>query len=174
MGIDEEDAVQQEQSAEASRHSPAAEASGQDLDSAGFATAGAGPILRKAREQLGLSIFEVSEKLYLTEHFVRALEAGDYGKLPSEVFVKGYMKSYALLLGVDVEQVMEAYRLAGSQAAIDTSQEHAAPARSGGFRVLLLILILAAAAGGWWAYQTFGAAAGFLAAGAAKYKREKQ
>ncbi len=85
---------------------------GKDADSDPPALS-AGAMLREARENRGLSVFEVAEKLFLTEHYVHALESEDYEKLPGEVYVKGYIKSYALLLDLDEEQVMGAYRRAG-------------------------------------------------------------
>ncbi|MDE0479737.1 MAG: helix-turn-helix transcriptional regulator [Gammaproteobacteria bacterium] len=136
----------------------------------------AGPMLREAREKSGLSVFEVAEKLHLTEHYVHALESEDYEKLPSEVYVNGYIKSYALLLDLDEEQVMGAYRQPGAPAAGEISPLRAAPVSFGRKWTLPLLLVLLAgalAAAAWWAFQAFGAAAGFLAAGAAKHETGK-
>ena len=136
----------------------------------------AGPMLREAREKSGLSVFEVAEKLHLTEHYVHALESEDYEKLPSEVYVKGYIKSYALLLDLDEEQVKGAYRQPGAPAAGEISPLRAAPVSFGRKWTLPLLLVLLAgalAAAAWWAFQAFGAAAGFLAAGASKRETGK-
>ncbi len=141
---------------------------GKDADSDPLS---AGPMLREARESRGLSVFEVAEKLFLTEHYVNALESESYEKLPGEVYVKGYIKSYALLLDLDKEQVMDAYRQPGAPAAGETGHLRAAPANPGRKWALSLLLVLLAgalAAAAWWAFQIFGADAGFLAAGAAK------
>ncbi|MDE0509399.1 MAG: helix-turn-helix transcriptional regulator [Gammaproteobacteria bacterium] len=146
---------------------------GKDADSDPLS---AGPMLREAREKSGLSVFEVAEKLHLTEHYVHALESEDYEKLPSEVYVKGYIKSYALLLDLDEEQVMGAYRQPGAPAAGEISPLRAAPVSFGRKWTLPLLLVLLAgalAAAAWWAFQAFGAAAGFLAAGAAKRETGK-
>lgn len=131
----------------------------------------AGAMLREARETGGMSVFEVAEKLYLTEHYVHALESDDYDKLPSEVYVRGYIKSYALLLKLDEEQIMDAYRQPGAPAAGETGPLRAAPPGSGRKWIVPLLLVLLAgalAAAAWWAFQAFGVVAGFLAAGGAR------
>lgn len=68
-----------------------------------------GKILQKRREELGLSPGRVADALHLTTHYVNALENDQYDKLPGKTFVKGYFRSYAKLLGVDVEEVMTCY-----------------------------------------------------------------
>jgi cytoskeleton protein RodZ len=57
-----------------------------------------------------LSLQHVADELNLTMHYVRALETDSYDKLPGDVFVKGYIRSYARLLGLDPEQLLEIYR----------------------------------------------------------------
>ncbi len=166
---DEKDAVSPERSRE---RESAAEDSGQEpppLEREPAAmeppAVGAGAMLRAARQQRGLNIFEVSERLFLTEHYVRALESGDYDKLPGEVYVKGYMRSYARFLELDPEQVMGAYRQSAAPAA-GVSPARAKPARSGRnwFMPLLTAVLLGlVAAAAWWAYQAFGGIAGILA-----------
>ena len=69
----------------------------------------AGDILRQARKRLGLIEKEVADQLHITMHYVRALESNSYEKLPGAVFARGYVKSYALLLGLDVEELVSLY-----------------------------------------------------------------
>lgn len=178
MGIEDEDEIplkhsgdleqdpEQDPEQDLELESPAGE-TGQDPDPiepavAGMPLVSAGAMLRAARERMNLSVFEISERLFLTEHYVRALESGDYEKLPGEVYVIGYMKSYALLLGLDVEQVVSAYRHSGAPAAYDIVHEHTTPERVGRFWYVLILIALVggAAAVGWWAIQAF--TAGFL------------
>lgn len=63
--------------------------------------AGPGQLLRQKREALGLSVQEIADRLHITMHYVRALEADAHEKLPSDVFIKGYLRSYSSLLGLD-------------------------------------------------------------------------
>ena len=161
MRIEDEDEFPLEHSEDPEQESPAGETR-QDPDpiepaAAGMPLVSAGAMLRAARERQDLSVFEVSERLFLTEHYVRALEAGDFEKLPGEVYVVGYMKSYALLLGLDEGQVLAAYRNSGAAAIYEVSPEHTVPVRVVRYWPVLLLIALAGAAvaAGWWAYQTF-------------------
>jgi hypothetical protein len=59
-----------------------------------------GDRLRKAREDQGRSVALAAEELCLTKATVAALEEGDWSRLPHPLYVKGYIKSYALLLKI--------------------------------------------------------------------------
>lgn len=69
----------------------------------------AGDVLQQERQRQGLSEKEVADQLHITMHYVRALESNCYEKLPGAVFAKGYLKSYALLLDLNVEDIMSRY-----------------------------------------------------------------
>ena len=173
MEIDEEKAVPLERSRGPVRKSPKKspkKETGRNSNPAGSSPS-VGAMLREARGKNGLSVLEVAERLFLTEHYVHALEAGEYDKLPSEVYVRGYIKSYAQLLRLDAEQVMNAYRQPGAPVVDDDRPLRAMPESSGRDWMVPLLLVLlagAVAAAAWWAYQAFFAGgAGFLAVGAA-------
>lgn len=68
-----------------------------------------GQQLRQAREASGLSIAEAAMKLHLHQRVVVALEAGDQEQLPSPIYVRGYLRNYARLVGIDPETVVAAY-----------------------------------------------------------------
>jgi cytoskeleton protein RodZ len=57
-----------------------------------------GAYLSTLRNQAGLTQHEVADSLHLTVHYVNALENDEYQKLPGKIFVKGYLKSYAILM----------------------------------------------------------------------------
>jgi cytoskeleton protein RodZ len=59
-----------------------------------------GEILRKAREEQGLTMEEASEILYLKKSVIRAIESGDWTALPHAIYVKGYSTQYAKYLKV--------------------------------------------------------------------------
>lgn len=69
-----------------------------------------GGTLRKARRRRDLSLRQVANELHLTMHYVGALEDNAFDKLPGDVFVRGYMRSYALLVEIDPELVLKQYR----------------------------------------------------------------
>ncbi|MDG2090385.1 MAG: helix-turn-helix transcriptional regulator [Gammaproteobacteria bacterium] len=68
-----------------------------------------GQELKKLREELGYSYGKVSESIYITAHYVKALEDDDYEKLPGQPFIKGYYKAYAEFLRADTEQIINSY-----------------------------------------------------------------
>ena len=83
----------------------------------------AGDILQQERQRLGLDEKEVADQLHITMHYVNALESNSYEKLPGAVFAKGYLKSYALLLGLDVEDLMSRYDEFTHQQNAESAQE---------------------------------------------------
>ena len=70
----------------------------------------AGEMLRAARVDRGMSSADVAAALHLDVRTVEALEAEDASRLPPGTFTRGYYKSYARLMDMDVERVVEAYR----------------------------------------------------------------
>ncbi len=66
----------------------------------------AGARLRAAREAGGLSVADVAIRLHLDPGVVEALEAGDQSRLPAAIFVRGYLRSYARLVGVPEAEVL--------------------------------------------------------------------
>lgn len=83
----------------------------------------AGDILRQERERLGLNEKEIADQLHITMHYVKALESSQFEKLPGAVFAKGYLKSYALLLGLDVEDLLSRYDEFAHQQKADSDEE---------------------------------------------------
>jgi len=68
-----------------------------------------GQSLKEAREQKGVSLEEVEEVTRIRQKFLQALEEGNYGALPAETYVKGFLRTYAMYLELDPEEVMALY-----------------------------------------------------------------
>ncbi|RLT95341.1 RodZ domain-containing protein [Ketobacter sp.] len=68
-----------------------------------------GARLQRAREAASLSVTEAADALHLSPGVVKALEADDFRSLPNATFVKGYMRSYARLLGIPGEELVRTY-----------------------------------------------------------------
>ncbi|MCD6048575.1 MAG: rodZ [Gammaproteobacteria bacterium] len=66
-----------------------------------------GEFLQKAREKRGFSIEYVADHLKLKISTVKALEANDYHETGGLVYVRGYLRSYAKLLNVNIDQALE-------------------------------------------------------------------
>jgi cytoskeleton protein RodZ len=83
---------------------------------------GPGVQLAQARTDLHLTHEDVAAKLHLASRQIQALEQDDYTNLPGPTYVRGYLKSYALLLGISPEPILESHsRMTGATAAVDYS-----------------------------------------------------
>jgi len=68
-----------------------------------------GKQLAAYRTSKGLSLEYVASKLFLRTQLLESLEADNYTKLPQAVFIKGYIRSYANLLGMAPEPLISAF-----------------------------------------------------------------
>jgi cytoskeleton protein RodZ len=60
-----------------------------------------GDRLRAARDSRGLSLAEIAARTRVPQRHLEALEAGDYGALPSPTYAMGFAKAYARAVGMD-------------------------------------------------------------------------
>lgn len=68
-----------------------------------------GKIFIGRRQALGLTEEQVAKQLYMTVTKVKALENDDYGYLNSDTFIRGYIRAYANLLQINVEELLKEY-----------------------------------------------------------------
>ena len=68
-----------------------------------------GKYLRDAREAMGIDIREAAQLTRISVNYLNALEEEDFSKLPGEVFVKGFLKSYGRYLHLEETEVMKRY-----------------------------------------------------------------
>ena len=68
-----------------------------------------GSRLRAEREKKGLTLATIAEETSIRERYLEALEQGNYDALPSEVYVKGFIRNYADYLGIDPGPMVQAY-----------------------------------------------------------------
>ena len=66
-----------------------------------------GEILRGARELYGWSLEEVAAELNMLPQVVEALEADDYSQIAGWTYAVGYLRNYARLAGVSIEQAID-------------------------------------------------------------------
>ena len=78
-----------------------------------------GDILSKKREEVGLSIDDVAEKLNLQPLQIRSLEKNDYDSFNVETYLKGYLRSYAKFIGVDGDKVVNLYKQQNTEKIIE-------------------------------------------------------
>lgn len=70
-----------------------------------------GERLRQAREEQGLSLAQAATDTRIRQQSLLALEEGQYHRLPNDVVVKGFLRNYAQLLHLPVDEIIEQYRL---------------------------------------------------------------
>lgn len=69
-----------------------------------------GQRLKAAREEAGMALADVAERLRLSTSIVKALEADDYERLPGAAFVKGYLRNYARLVGLPADDIANLFQ----------------------------------------------------------------
>jgi transcriptional regulator with XRE-family HTH domain len=70
-----------------------------------------GEVLRTAREAKGVDLARVERDTKIRTRYLSALETGDYAELPGSVYTKGFLRNYGAYLGLDVEYLVDLYRL---------------------------------------------------------------
>jgi len=73
------------------------------------ARVGSGSLLAAAREKQKKSVEEIAEELNLSVTQIKTIESDQSEGLPEPTYVRGYIRSYAKLLGLDVDKVLESY-----------------------------------------------------------------
>ena len=65
--------------------------------------------LKRLRESIGIKLEEVFEVARIRKSFLRAMEEDQFEELPPMVYLKSFLKSYAELLQVDAQKIVEGY-----------------------------------------------------------------
>ena len=68
-----------------------------------------GSYLKHERELRGVPLEEISRITKIHIRFLEALEDNRFDELPGEVFIKGYIRSYANIIGSDVDEMLNSY-----------------------------------------------------------------
>ena len=66
-----------------------------------------GETLQTARERKGVDLYRAERDTKIRLRYLSALEDGDYDELPAPVYVKGFLRNYAIYLGLDPEEVLD-------------------------------------------------------------------
>lgn len=119
-----------------------------------------GIALREAREAKGLDIDDVAIRIKVSARVLRAMEDGEQDQMPHSVYARGFIKSYAALLGVDNDLVMrtvdEAYPFEVPEDPLQETAIAQPQARRTGLSPVVLalaLLVVLAALGGWYYRQ---------------------
>ena len=66
--------------------------------------------LAAARERKGVDLIRAERDTKIRVRYLSALERGDYRDLPGAVYTKGFLRNYAIYLGLDPEDVLRQWR----------------------------------------------------------------
>src|ERR1044072_6606240 len=68
-----------------------------------------GEQLRLAREERGIGPRETCDQTRISVHYLEAIEANDYKRLPGGVFNRSFIKASAKCVGYDEREAIEGY-----------------------------------------------------------------
>ena len=72
-------------------------------------TANIGQELAQARQERGLTLEQIARETHIRLHYLEALEAGEFHKLPSQVQAKGFLRTYAAYLDLAPERFLSVF-----------------------------------------------------------------
>lgn len=129
---------------------------------------GPGPRLRAAREACGYEVEDIAKQLRLHPEIIRDLEKDTFADHLALVFVRGYLRAYANLIGLDGDQVVEEFNALGfkeerslpdlkgrsqSRSRMRTEQEMQGPNWSPRFKWVAITMVIIALGGVFAAYN---------------------
>ncbi len=134
---------------------------------AATATGGSfGPWLKGQREARGVTIAEIAESSKISVRYLEALERDRFDVLPAPVFVRGFLREYARVVGLDADEVVNLFLVAAPRTSVERKPVSAGAQLSGWphstagssslgrglLAALLVLLVLGVAAGlSYWA-----------------------
>ena len=83
---------------------------------------GPGQVFIDGREALGITQEQAADSLNLSLRAIQAIESDDADSLPDTVYVNGYIRSYAKLLGIASQPLIDAWRAQHSMPEDEASQ----------------------------------------------------
>lgn len=70
-----------------------------------------GELLQAAREKKGVDLYRAERDTKIRARHLAALESGEYSEMAGAVYTKGFLRNYALYLGLDPEELLERWRV---------------------------------------------------------------
>lgn len=122
-----------------SEHSPGRRPDVEDGETGSVVESGVGALLKGERQRKGLDFGQVSEMTRIQPHILQALESEDWSSLPSPIFVKGFVRSYAHVVGLDEGEIVALYQ---KTAPIESIPPRPLEETVGGRKTLSVVLIL--------------------------------
>jgi cytoskeletal protein RodZ len=83
--------------------------------------AGLGERLLAARERKGVDLYRAERDTKIRARYLAALERGEYRELPGSVYTKGFLRNYALYLGLDPDEILLQWRREKGEGKVEAS-----------------------------------------------------
>ncbi|MEM7401266.1 MAG: RodZ domain-containing protein [Pseudomonadota bacterium] len=68
-----------------------------------------GALLVNARNSASLSQIDISEQLNLPQNTIKALEKDDFDALPEATYIRGYLRNYARVVGINADHLIATF-----------------------------------------------------------------
>ncbi|MEZ4769890.1 MAG: DUF4115 domain-containing protein [Caldilineales bacterium] len=122
------------------------------------------------REALGLSLAEAEDHARIRQKFIAAMETEDWDALPGDVPTRGFLRKYAVFLGLSPEEVVGMYARQPHTSGPQTDEDQTPAERPLDYRpielalaeapprripwrwITLLLLLILLVSVGWWIY----------------------
>jgi cytoskeleton protein RodZ len=117
---------------------------------------GIGAFLKAEREKKGYTLDQMASEIRLRTYLLEAIENENWEQLPAPVFVKGFIRSYARVLDLNDEDIVNQYDRIG-ELKEPLPQPLTKPIRSHRAPIILVILVLAVIAAIiflWYSFKT--------------------
>jgi len=122
-----------------------------------------GQLLRQTREEKGITLEQIEKTTRIRQRYLVALEEGNYGLLPTPGHIQGFLRNYAVHIGLDWNEVQGLYgKEASSRHSTDPGIFHPKditlsprkPLLKADLVLALVIVIVVGVIGGWafWRY----------------------
>jgi len=132
-----------------------------------------GEVFRTEREQRLLSYKDVEAATGIRAAYIAAIEDGEYARTPGEVFLKGFIRSYAVFLQLDPDSMLELYRQQRPQTKAEPEQQQTQVASERAVKlpdtitgsrwmVLAALIVAVTAVVGYGGYRVLSAPAGIV------------
>jgi len=118
-----------------------------------------GALLRETRESYGGDIERIANALRIRAQYLVAIEEGRYDRLPAPVYALGFVRAYAIHLGLDGDEAVRRFKQEASGFEISRDLVFPVPLGERGIphaRILAAAVLLLLAAYGAWYYLSSG------------------
>lgn len=106
-----------------------------------------GATMRRQREERGVSLRQIADTTRLSVAALAALERNDISRLPGGIYIRAFVRSYAIEVGLDPEQTVRDFLLQFPHDSVTLGSPHApqsvhAPRNSLSGRAIAIVTIV--------------------------------